>query len=158
MAGVTQKWNSLWNFLFSSRGPYSTTAKNITREAVQKMQRYLANRERGLQIQKKLYKHCSPMQILKRFLNLYAPLWSMHNTEMDQAWFASFLSCYVHSCLQVCRWGFQICNLWHIFAYTYSSASEDRLPLEWVRVTDSSYTAYKGGGSLISQIVGWMGP
>lgn len=54
MAGVTQKWNSLWHFFFSSWGPYSKTTKNISSEAVQKVQRYLGNRGRGLQIQKKL--------------------------------------------------------------------------------------------------------
>ena len=39
-----------------------------------------------------------------------------------------------------------------IFAYTYSSASEGRFPPARARVTDSSYTACKRGGGLISEI------
>lgn len=41
------------------------------------------------------------------------------STEIDQAWIDSFLSCYVHSCLQWCRWGFHICSLWCIFLHLH---------------------------------------
>lgn len=58
---------------FDSLGPYSKTAKNITSEVVQKVQRYLANRTRDFRIQKKVYEHCRPVQILKQALIMYAP-------------------------------------------------------------------------------------